>query len=604
VVWGFDCFFQKREASEMTTEASLNNETLEFMKSIGLTQTMSEEFGNMNNDKKKIKNEKNTKEKKVQMKVPTQPIVNKNDKKEKSKQKSPPTPKMKEKPQKGKSPPQEKSKEDKQKVKARKWGKEGKEVKSQDQTQELTIKGNVKPSSTELNWLHVKVDGNQQLLTLSGDQKWYDLITSFDDIDYHDYKISKQSLEEINSKIETIFQQEVTKYHRNKSLSTSSLNDEKWMNDVIRSGTVSDKIAALALRIQQSPPHELESFDILITMALKKEQRTSQLALEAIKDLLIHNLLPSNRRLIPYSLRPLGGGGGQMSLSILFLFWYENELIKRIELIIKALENGLKSSVDFYKIKCMEIISIWLSTKPEHENILLTLLVNKLGDPSSKVASKCITLLGNILYEHPVMKLVIIREVRQLISRSNLIPRAVYSGILFLSQIKLSSSSSTAGGGGAQENKVAIELVDCYVSLFEKAVTQDTLGSKLLAALLTGINRAYPFLKNKTSLTKHTDALFKIVHQSSFSSATQALTLLSYLALGSPHQAAQAQALDKKLKAKKLNETENQTDSVSNSKPEEGARGGGAGGGGEGNLELISRYYNSLYSKLLSDEVR
>lgn len=556
----------------MATESSIKNETIDFMNSIGLSQTMSEDFSNLEEKKNKKKNHQEKKKENLSS-IETQNKKNEKSK-EKTNQQSQHKPKEKsqeklqeKRPQEKRTPekrPQEKSKEDKQKVKARKWGKEAKEVKVEKQTNELVIKGNVTPSSTELNWLHVKVDGNQRILSSSlGDQKWYELVTSFDQLDFHDYKISKQSLEQINSAVESLFNQEVSKYHRNKSASNDA--DEKWMNDVIRSGTLSDKVAALALRVQQSPPHELESLDLLISMALKKEQRTSQLALEALKDLLIHNLLP-DRRLIPYSLRPLGHPS--MSLSVLLTFWYENELIKRIESIMNALDVGLKSTVDYFKMKCMEIVAGWLSSKPEQENVLLTFLVNKLGDPSSKVASKCITLLGNVLYQHPAMKLVMIREVRQLISRSNLIPRAVYSGVLFLSQIKLTS----------QENKVAVELVDCYVSLFEKAVTQDTLGSKLLAALLSGINRAFPFLVNKTSLNKHTDALFKIVHQSSFSSATQALTLLSYLALG--HQT-------EKKKTKKSIEIE--SNSTTNQ---------------DGNLELVSRYYNSLYSKLLSDEVR
>jgi hypothetical protein len=558
------------DIEEMATEASLNHETLEFMKSIGLTKTMSEEFSSVAE-----KREKKTKEN-VQMKAPTKPIEKKNGK-DKSKDKSI-QPKSQGKPQIPQQKPQKQHQEDKQKIKARKWGKEGKEVKVQNQTPELVIKGNVKPSPTELNWLHVKVDANQRILSSFEENKWYDLVTPFDQVDFQNYKISKQSLEQINSAVESLFNQEVSKYHRNKSASNDA--DEKWMNDVIRSGTLSDKVAALALRVQQSPPHELESLDLLISMALKKEQRTSQLALEALKDLLIHNLLP-DRRLIPYSLRPLGHPS--MSLSILLTFWYENELIKRIESIMSALDTGLKSTVDFFKMKCMDIVANWISSKPEQENVLLTFLVNKLGDPSSKVASKCIALLGNVLYQHPAMKLVMIREVRQLISRSNLIPRAVYSGIIFLTQIKLNS----------QENKVAVELVDCYVSLFEKAVTQDTLGSKLLAALLTGINRAFPFLVNKTSLTKHTDALFKIVHQSSFSSATQALTLLSYLALG--HQPEKSSSSSNKKKAAiaaASAETGTETNSNANSQSPQ-----------DGNSELISRYYNSLYSKLLSDEV-
>ncbi|CAN0507927.1 unnamed protein product, partial [Discosporangium mesarthrocarpum] len=52
-------------------------------------------------------------------------------------------------------------------------------------------------------------------------------------------------------------------------------------------------------------------------------------------------------------------------------------------------------------------------------------------------------------------------------------------------------------------------------------------GSRLLSALLTGVNRARPYLgPGDRSLEGRVDALFRIVHTGSFSTATQALTLL------------------------------------------------------------------------------
>jgi ribosome biogenesis protein MAK21 len=57
-------------------------------------------------------------------------------------------------------------------------------------------------------------------------------------------------------------------------------------------------------------------------------------------------------------------------------------------------------------------ISALLSTKPEGEARLLAALVNKLGDPSRKVASNAGYLLGQLLGTHPAMKAVVVREVR------------------------------------------------------------------------------------------------------------------------------------------------------------------------------------------------
>ena len=99
------------------------------------------------------------------------------------------------------------------------------------------------------------------------------------------------------------------------------------------------------------------------------------------------------------------------------------------------------------------------------------------------------------------------------------------------------------------------------MSLFEKAVQDKELGARLLSSLLLGINKAYPFLENTEPLTKHIDALFRIVHTASFTSSTQALMLLSHLAI----------------------------DSSSNDIKKES--------------DVVKRYYRALYAKLLSNEV-
>jgi hypothetical protein len=86
--------------------------------------------------------------------------------------------------------------------------------------------------------------------------------------------------------------------------------------------------------------------------------------------------------------------------------------------------------------------------------------------------------------------------------------------------------------------------VECYMSLFEKAVTQDELGSRLLSSLLSGLDRAFPFLNNKEPIAKHVDSLFRIVHSASFSTSTRALMLISHIALsdtGAGNGAAQHQ---------------------------------------------------------------
>jgi hypothetical protein len=69
-------------------------------------------------------------------------------------------------------------------------------------------------------------------------------------------------------------------------------------------------------------------------------------------------------------------------------------------------------NLEFIKEKALKAISRLLAAKPEGEQALLAALVNKLGDPSRKLASDAAYLLGQLLLEHPAMKPVVVREVR------------------------------------------------------------------------------------------------------------------------------------------------------------------------------------------------
>lgn len=82
---------------------------------------------------------------------------------------------------------------------------------------------------------------------------------------------------------------------------------------------------------------------------------------------------------------------------------------------------------------------------PLQEGKLLSGLVNKLGDPSRKIASKAGYLLSSLLQEHPAMKVVVVSEVQRFMFRQGLQERARYYGVVFLNQMVLSHNASQGG---------------------------------------------------------------------------------------------------------------------------------------------------------------
>ena len=398
-------------------------------------------------------------------------------------------------------------------------------------------------------WLVAPVDAPGCIIDMPENTNWYTLGVDISKVNPTDHRIDKASLQHICDTVSSIYEEDQAKYQQLKASNTSA--DQKWINNIIKTGTLSDKVAALAMQITKAPVYELDTLDILIAMATKKEQRTQQLALEALKDLLLHNLLPDRRRLRPIRNQPLGYP--EMTLETAILCHFEDLLIPRISAIVDALEAGLRSTVEYFRRVCMEMIADWLVGKPEQEARLLSMLVNKLGDPITQNCSKAMSLLRKVIYHHAAMKVVVVKEVRQFTMRPNLPPRATYSAILLLSQIPVADAR--------RDSEVAEHLIECYLGLFEKAVGMDEVGSKLLSALLAGINRVFPFLQSTEAIVRHMDVLFKIVHTGAFSTSTQSLMLISHIAL-----------------------------------QEEASK-------SESHQQLIDRYYRALYSKLLSDQL-
>lgn len=101
---------------------------------------------------------------------------------------------------------------------------------------------------------------------------------------------------------------------------------------------------------------------------------------------------------------------------------------------------------------------------------LLANIINKLGDPSQKVASKAIYCLTQLLFKHPNMQEVVLKEVEKLIFRPNVSTRAQYYCLCFLSQFYLSHEAP----------EVAKKLIDVYLAFFKACVKKVKLsGLKL-----------------------------------------------------------------------------------------------------------------------------
>lgn len=316
----------------------------------------------------------------------------------------------------------------------------------------------------------------------------------------------------------------------------ASASSHKFYSTIATSGTLSDKISAFTLAVQESPVHNMKALESLIGLARKRSRAQAVEVLRSLKDLFAQGtVLPSDRRLKTFANQPSlaaafqGAGSkwtekdplpGGLQPCHLIIWAYEDYLKEQYFEVLKILEVWCNDEIEFSRSRAISYVYELLREKPEQEANLLRLLVNKLGDPGRKIASRASYLLLQLEQAHPLMKSTIISAIEsELLFRPHQNLHAKYYAVITLNQTILSK----------KEEKVAVQLLDIYFALFVALLKptkdekfqkdqkggkfgkggkkgkkgkkeqpkgqkpEEELREKLISAILTGVNRAYPF---------------------------------------------------------------------------------------------------------------
>lgn len=330
----------------------------------------------------------------------------------------------------------------------------------------------------------------------------------------------------------------------NKTYATSrdsaSSSSHKFYSTIVSSGTLSDKISALTLAIQESPLHNVKALESLVGLARKRSRAQAVEVLRSLKDLFAQgSLLPTSRKLRFFANQPdlsaamMASGGfwaegdslpGGLESSHLIFWAFENFVKEQYFEVLKVLEVWCNDEIEFSRSRAVSYVYELLKEKPEQESNLLRLLVNKLGDPSKKIASRASYLLLQLQQAHPLMKGTIISSIEtESLFRPGQSQHAKYYAVITLNQTILSNG----------DDKLGAQLLNIYFGLFvsllktgkdsqaheapkkseepkkgkshnnkgkkrraiAKGEAQDEeLREKLISGVLTGVNRAYPFM--------------------------------------------------------------------------------------------------------------
>ncbi|KAJ2774558.1 RNA-binding ribosome biosynthesis protein mak21, partial [Coemansia nantahalensis] len=355
-----------------------------------------------------------------------------------------------------------------------------------------------------------------------------------------------------------------------RSLSTA---DRSFVSNILSSGTLTDRVSALTLIVQESPVHNLRSLRQLMQMVQKKNRREALLAVGCVKDLMLLNLLPADRKLKHFVDQPIAAAGVTNAHWILWAF--EDKLKRHYFDLIQVMEAMSYDPVLHTRQNMVAFFEDLLEKKPEQEQNLLRLLVNKLGDKERQLAAKASYLILRLLNAHPNMKHIVVRTIQELLlTRSSTKERAQYYTMITLNQVVLSSkdaatanllldvyftffkkllgataaadaeaeepsaegASKPAGPAakkGAKQVRMGQKALRQAKEEAEKKRTEEerSMDNRLLAAILTGLNRALPFCQLEDSvMDRHIGTIFQIAHAGNFNTVVQSLVLLSQIA--------------------------------------------------------------------------
>ena len=400
--------------------------------------------------------------------------------------------------------------------------------------------------------------------------------------------VTKETIDRVQNHARQLLDQDNSDYGvQNKSSSSA----HHFYSTIMTAGTLSDKISALTLSVQESPVHNMKALDALIALAKKRSRGQAVEVLRALKDLLgPGSLLPSDRKLKAFATQPglLSVFGkahkdwtssdplpAPLQETHLVAWAYEDWLKTAYFEILKIIESWCNDEIVFARGKAVDYIYELLRDKPEQEANLLRLLVNKLGDSDKKISSKTSYNIIQLETSHPLMKATIINSIESdLLFRPGQSMHAKYYAVITLNQtvlsakeedvakklleiyfsqflsllakpepakpavpsantIALNKKGERQGGGGAPGKRAQQKLI----SEEKKSIGDAEYREKMVSAVLTGVNRAMPYTKtDDESFDKHIDTLFRVTHSSNFNTSIQALMLIQQLC-GS-HQAA------------------------------------------------------------------
>ncbi|KAL1388297.1 hypothetical protein pipiens_003234 [Culex pipiens pipiens] len=311
-----------------------------------------------------------------------------------------------------------------------------------------------------------------------------------------------------------------------RNLQKNNPSDAKWLMTALEKGTSRDRANAGALLVQTNPLCNLAALEAVVGM-VKLSNKGHLDVVEVVSELMLNSIMPAFRKLVAIPLRGADWKNvkkqelGKELRDRIYAYWHFEDALRDIYFsFLNNLSALIQTGQDNSKMKVVQYASKLFTMVPEKEAYLLSMLVNKLGDPGKKVAVKALYHLTEVVKKHSAMCPVIVTETEKLLFRNNISPSAQHYALTFLAAISKYGDFSSCE-----------KMINVCFSFFKILTEKGEVNSRTMQAILACLRKAIANVKRDVDLANFIkpeilNTVYRLIHLADISIACQGLSLL------------------------------------------------------------------------------
>eukprot|EP00744_Colponema_vietnamica_P011384 GILI01016012.1.p1 GENE.GILI01016012.1~~GILI01016012.1.p1 ORF type:complete len:913 (-),score=297.73 GILI01016012.1:94-2832(-) len=363
---------------------------------------------------------------------------------------------------------------------------------------------------------------NNSKYLIDAEQKWFNVklpIRQCSLKELANATFSKEDLDNLSAEAQQLLDEETA--------ARQSERGRWYTQQFLSRGTTSDRIASAAVKLSENDFMFFiaDSFALLFDTA-RNDSHHYEAALKALAAVWPRLMPPRplKRFIAQYFTTLPSAETNPEDRKKVLIYWYLEDLLKRTySQFLSLAEASMKDKLAVRRESWLDTIGKVLNLVAEGRPVVISLLVDKLGDPLSSVSHKSYHLLLNMLSESSLNQALLQTELERVAFLKGCPPKTIKYCVNVMNQLVFNKD----------ERKLALKCVQSYLSLFRQMILMDSIDQSVTNAVIVGLRRAFPYSGADFSvLEHHLNSLFILANTGNFTQRVSSLALLQQLLKG------------------------------------------------------------------------